>query len=111
MADQLNIPLPYLGDLLKQETRKTALELIRVFLISEVKNLLMGSGHNITEIANALGFETLPYFLRLFKNQTGVSLQTFLKSDLELRISFFETWNAPPGQIRTAVMLAFFSGL
>ena len=77
MADQLNISAHYLTDLLKQETGKTALELIHLSLISEAKNLLKGSDNNITETAYALGFDNLPYFSRLFKKVAGVSPKQF----------------------------------
>ncbi|TDO82804.1 AraC-like DNA-binding protein [Flavobacterium chryseum] len=77
MADKLNLSTNYLTDLLKQETGKTALELIHIYLISEAKNLLMNSDHNVTETAYALGFENLPYFSRLFKKESGLTPKQF----------------------------------
>jgi AraC family transcriptional regulator, transcriptional activator of pobA len=79
MADQLNLSTRYLSDLLKQETGKTAIELIHIFLISEAKNLLTGSDNNIAETAYALGFDNLPYFSRLFKKEVGVSPNQYKK--------------------------------
>ena len=72
LADQLFISPRYLSDLLKQETGKTAMELIHIFLISEAKNLLRLKEKGITEIAYELGFENASYFTRLFKKQTGL---------------------------------------
>src|SRR5687768_1262151 len=43
MAARLNLSSRYLSDLLKQETGKTAIELIHIFLISEAKNRLKGA--------------------------------------------------------------------
>jgi AraC-like DNA-binding protein len=78
----LNISPRYLSDLLKQETGKTAIELIHIFLISEAKNLLKGSDNNIAETAYTLGFENLPYFSRLFKKEVGLSPNQFKKQVL-----------------------------
>ncbi|WCT11776.1 helix-turn-helix domain-containing protein [Mucilaginibacter jinjuensis] len=82
MAEELNLSPRYLSDLLKQETGKTAMELIHIFLISEAKNILKGSDNNIAETAYSLGFDNLPYFSRLFKKEVGVSPLQFRKQIL-----------------------------
>lgn len=77
MADKLNISSRYLTDLLKQETGKTALELIHLFLIGEAKNLLTEGELNISEISQLLGFENTTYFSRLFKKEVGTAPNKF----------------------------------
>ncbi len=77
MAEKLNISSRYLTDLLKQETGKTALELIHLFLIGEAKNLLTEGQMNITEISYSLGFDNVTYFSRLFKKEVGVTPNKF----------------------------------
>lgn len=81
MADKLNISAKYLSDLLKQETGKTAIELIHIFLISEAKNSLKGATESIAEIAYNLGFENVSYFSRLFKQQVGVTPKQFKQNN------------------------------
>ncbi len=73
MASQLHLSPKYLTDLLKQETGKTALELIHLYVISEAKNMLVAGEKSISEIAYQLGFENPPYFSRLFRKEVGVS--------------------------------------
>ncbi|EHQ29588.1 helix-turn-helix domain-containing protein [Mucilaginibacter paludis] len=82
MAGQLNLSARYLSDLLKQETGKTAIELIHIFLISEAKNLLIGADQSVAEIAYHLGFENMSYFSRLFKQEVGLSPMQFKKQRL-----------------------------
>ena len=79
MASQLHLSPKYLSDLLKQETGKTALELIHLYMISEAKNMLIAGNWNISEIAFQLGFENPPYFSRLFKKEVGMSPKEFKK--------------------------------
>jgi AraC-like DNA-binding protein len=79
MAEQLHLSPRYLSDLLKQETGKTAIELIHIFLISEAKNLLKTADQSVAEIAYNLGFENPPYFSRLFKKEVGMSPNQFKK--------------------------------
>jgi AraC-like DNA-binding protein len=73
MASRLHLSSKYLSDLLKQETGKTALELIHLHVISEAKNMLVAGERSIAEIAYRLGFENPPYFSRLFKREVGIS--------------------------------------
>ncbi|HMI08478.1 MAG TPA: helix-turn-helix transcriptional regulator, partial [Flavobacterium sp.] len=82
LASAIHMSPRYLSDLLKQETGKTAMDLIHVFLISEAKNLLRGGDVTVAEIAYALGFENPPYFSRLFKKETGVSPVEFRREVL-----------------------------
>jgi AraC-like DNA-binding protein len=82
LASELNLSSRYLSDLLKQETGKTAIELIHLFLIAEAKNLLTGPNYTVSEIAYKLGFENPPYFFRLFKKVTGMSPTQFKKSGI-----------------------------
>lgn len=82
IAEQLAISPRYLSDLLKQESGKTAIELIHIFLISEAKNLLRIGEKGVTEIAYQLGFENSSYFTRLFKKQTGMNPMEFRKTSL-----------------------------
>ncbi len=73
LASRLNLSPRYLSDLLKQETGKTALELIHFYMISEAKNMIVTGELGISEIAYQLGFENPPYFSRLFRKETGMS--------------------------------------
>jgi AraC-like DNA-binding protein len=82
IASELNLSSKYLSDLLKQETGKTALELIHLYLISEARNLLVAGEHSISEIAYKLGFENPSYFSRLFKKEVGVSPKEFINQIL-----------------------------
>lgn len=82
IAGQLHISPKYLSDLLKQETGKTAIELIHIFLISEAKNLLKTAEQPVAQIAYHLGFENLSYFSRLFKQEVGISPNQFKKQFL-----------------------------
>jgi AraC family transcriptional regulator, transcriptional activator of pobA len=82
MASQFHLSPKYLSDLLKQETGKTALELIHLYVISEAKNMLVGGEHSISEIAYRLGFENPPYFSRLFKKEVGVSPKEYKNHSL-----------------------------
>jgi AraC family transcriptional activator of pobA len=79
MADRLHLSAGYLTDILKQESGKTALEHIHLYLISEAKHRLKGEDQSVSEIAYALGFDNLSYFSRLFRKEVGISPNMFKK--------------------------------
>jgi AraC-like DNA-binding protein len=77
LAGELFLSSRYLSDLLKQETGKTALEHVHIYLVTEAKNLLLGSDSSISGIAYDLGFESPSYFTRLFKKVAGLTPAQF----------------------------------
>jgi len=79
LASRLNISSKYLSDLLKQETGKTAIDLLHLYLIRESKHLIIEGEKSITEIAYQLGFENPPYFTRLFKKEVGLTPKEYRK--------------------------------
>jgi AraC family transcriptional activator of pobA len=79
MAGQLHLSPRYLSDLLKQETGKTAIELIHIYMNNEAKNLLRKPGQNVSGIAYELGFDSLSYFSRLFKKEVGLTPSAYRK--------------------------------
>jgi len=79
LATQLNVSPRYLSDLLRQETGKTAIELIHMELMAEAKNQLKQSELSISQIAYSLGFDNPSYFSRLFKKEVGLSPVLFKK--------------------------------
>ena len=82
LASQLNLSPRYLSDMLKQETGKTAIELIHISLVNEAKNRLRLDDQRVSDIAYELGFGDLSYFSRLFKRETGVTPNQFKKQTL-----------------------------
>lgn len=83
MAGRMNISAGYLSDLLKQETGKTALEHIHLYLVQFAKELLLNSDFSISEVAIKTGFENLPYFSKLFKKEVGMTPTEFRNQQLK----------------------------
>ncbi|MEP6611818.1 MAG: AraC family transcriptional regulator [Mucilaginibacter sp.] len=66
-ASQLNISAGYLGEVIKQQSGKNAIELIHERVVLEAKRLLFHTNLSIKEISWQLGFEDASYFNRFFK--------------------------------------------
>lgn len=72
-ANELNLSANYLGDLIKKETGKTALEHIQLKLIDVAKERIFDSSKSVSEIAYELGFKYPQHFSRMFKSKVGLT--------------------------------------
>jgi AraC-like DNA-binding protein len=78
-GEALNMSGPYLSDLLKLETGRSAKDHIHSYLLEKAKNSLLNSKEPISEIAFNLGFEYPQHFSKLFKSKTGNSPSEYRK--------------------------------
>jgi AraC-like DNA-binding protein len=76
-AEKLFLSPNYLGDLLKKETGKSALEHIQLKIVEVAKEKIYDPSKSISEIAYELGFKYPQHFTRMFKKNTGYSPNEF----------------------------------
>ena len=76
-ADLLNLSPNYLNKICKSETGQTAGALIRKRIVVEAQRLLQYTNLSVNEVANALGYENLSYFVTSFKKQVGQTPEQF----------------------------------
>lgn len=76
-AKILNLSSYQLNTITKATTGRTCSELINEHILLESKRLLLATSNQVKEIAYALGYEDVSYFIRFFKKHTGHSPETF----------------------------------
>lgn len=76
-ADKICLSPNYFGDLVKQETGKTAQEYIQLKMIAIAKERMLDPDKNIKQIAESLGFQHPQHFVRFFKRQEGCTPKEF----------------------------------
>lgn len=76
-ADKICLSPNYFGDLVKQETGKTAQEYIQLKMISVAKERILDPVATIKQIAESLGFQHPQHFVRFFKHQEGCTPKEF----------------------------------
>ncbi len=76
-AERLFLSPNYLGDLLKKETGKSALEHIQLKMIDVAKEKIFDTSKSISDIAYELGFKYPQHFTRMFKKEVGMSPAKF----------------------------------
>lgn len=72
-ADRLSVSPNYLGDLIKKETGRSALDVIQDYLVQEAKARLNDPRSAVAQVAYSLGFKYPQHFIRLFKKKIGVT--------------------------------------
>lgn len=76
-ADKICLSPNYFGDLVKQETGKTAQEYIQLKMIAVAKERMLDPAETIKRIAESLGFRHPQHFVRFFKRQEGCTPKEF----------------------------------
>ncbi len=72
-GEALSVSGPYLSDLLRAETGRSAKDHIHGFLIDRAKTILLNSKDSVSQVAFTLGFEYPQNFSKLFKSKTGMT--------------------------------------
>lgn len=78
-ADKIYLSPNYFGDLVKQETGKSAQEYIQAKLMDFAKESIASTNLTMSEIAYELGFKYPQHFGRLFKKKVGVTPNEYRK--------------------------------
>jgi AraC family transcriptional activator of pobA len=76
-AEMLHVSTYQLNALTRMLLGKTASEVIQDFVVLEAKRCLLGTTHQVKEIALRLGYEDVSYFIRFFRKQTGATPEVF----------------------------------
>ena len=69
-----------LQKLFKESVNMSVMEYFKRLKIKEAKVLIRENNHNFTEISELLGYNSIHYFSRIFKNETGMTLSEYAKS-------------------------------
>lgn len=72
-AGELCLSPNYFGDLIKQETGRTASEYIQQKIIEQAKERLLIPATSVSEVSYGLGFQYPQHFSRVFKRATGMT--------------------------------------
>lgn len=80
MAEYTNVSISHFGSLFKRYTGESLITYINQVRVEKAKELLRNSNDKIYLIAEKVGFSSQPYFIRVFKNGTGMSPNEYRKS-------------------------------
>lgn len=72
-ADKACLSPNYFGDMIKAQTAKTALEYIRLKMLTVAKERLHNPQMNVKQVAASIGFQHSQHFVRFFKQLEGIT--------------------------------------
>jgi len=73
LADSLHYNLSWLSREIKRKTGKTFTEIVQDKRLAQAAFLLRNTDRNVSDIANAVGYENISYFHRIFSGAYGKS--------------------------------------
>lgn len=79
LAEEFNFNANYLGNMLRERTGKTFLELVQMQRMIQASILLKNTNRNVDEIAYEVGYESSSFFHRKFKQYFGMTPFQFRK--------------------------------
>jgi two-component system response regulator YesN len=80
MAEYTNLSISHFSSLFKRYTGESLITYINQVRVEKAKELLRNSNDKMYLIAEELGFSSQPYFIRVFRNTTGMSPNEYRKS-------------------------------
>jgi YesN/AraC family two-component response regulator len=80
LAETFSFNANYLGNMLKERTGKTFLELVQTQRMIEAASLLNDTDKSIDEVAYQVGYDSLSFFYRKFKEHYGETPSRFRKN-------------------------------
>ncbi|WP_068824846.1 AraC family transcriptional regulator [Wenyingzhuangia fucanilytica] len=79
-ANQLNVSSQNLNQLCKKKQGKTASQIIAIYMVQEIKRLLIYTDKSVGEIAYELDFKDVSHFVKYFKRHTELTPMQFKNS-------------------------------
>jgi AraC-like DNA-binding protein len=77
IAQEIKLHPAYLSRLFKKEVGENITGFIRTRKMEEAKNLIANTDHSVSEIAEMLGYSSLSYFSKVFRQTTQTSPRAF----------------------------------
>lgn len=83
VAEKLSITPTYLSRILKKETGITYKEYITNMKMERAKELLLEENANVMQVSETIGYVNVSYFIKLFKNYTGLTPAKYREENYE----------------------------
>ncbi|OQP06143.1 DNA-binding response regulator [Geobacillus sp. 46C-IIa] len=83
VSEFLHVNASYLSALFKEETNLTFSEYVTRSRLQKAKSLLLTTNLTVAEVAEQVGYQTVKYFVKLFKEFEGITPSQFRKEHLK----------------------------
>lgn len=77
LGEEMNYHPTYISRCMKQVYQCTPLEYLNQYRLEQARFLLVNSDYKVSQIAEKVGFPTIPYFTKCFKEQVRMSPREF----------------------------------